>query len=65
MRCTQVFSNLGKLLAAPAEEVELYGCVFQVSVEMGFGETAQADLVVGGGDIPVTAYNRCMGACGS
>lgn len=30
----------------------------QVSVEMGFGETAAVDLVQGGGDIAVNAFNR-------
>ncbi|GIL42536.1 hypothetical protein Vafri_497 [Volvox africanus] len=54
----EVASSLAKLLQMSPDLVESLALVFQVDVEMGFGEVEQVDLVPGGSELPVTAANR-------
>ncbi|KAG2488735.1 hypothetical protein HYH03_012734 [Edaphochlamys debaryana] len=54
----EVASSLAQLLTMEPGLVEGLGLVFQVDVEMGFGEVESVDLMPGGGDTPVTAANR-------
>ncbi|GLC35097.1 hypothetical protein PLESTM_000279200 [Pleodorina starrii] len=54
----EVASSLAKLLQMPPDLVESLGLVFQVDMEMGFGEVEQVDLVPGGSEVAVTAANR-------
>ncbi|KXZ42806.1 hypothetical protein GPECTOR_117g371 [Gonium pectorale] len=54
----EVASSLRQLLAMEAGLVEGLGLVFQVDMEMGFGEVEPVDLLPGGGELSVTAANR-------
>ncbi|GFR45089.1 hypothetical protein Agub_g6465 [Astrephomene gubernaculifera] len=54
----EVSSSMAQLLLMPPDLVEQLGLVFQVDMEMGFGEVEAVELVPGGGELPVTAANR-------
>ncbi|EFJ51258.1 hypothetical protein VOLCADRAFT_57484, partial [Volvox carteri f. nagariensis] len=54
----EVASSLAKLLQMPPDLVDSLGLVFQVDMEVGFGEVEPVDLVPGGGEMAVSAANR-------